>query len=75
MICHFDSLTAVNLISGGVNGHHMYAGVIHSIRSLLRKDWEVEVAHTLREANSCVDWLAKGGARDSISMKLWHPSL
>ena len=63
---------AVTLISDGVDSHHLYTGLIHSIKNLLGEDWEVEILHTLYEENPCADWLAKEGARDVILMKLWH---
>lgn len=63
---------AVTLISDGVDSHHLYTGLIHSIKNLLGEDWEVEILHTLYEENPCADWLANEGARDVILMKLWH---
>ena len=65
---------AVDLISEGFDVHHLYAAVVEGLRSILREDWIVHVAHTLHEANFCADWVAKERARDSVAFRLWHSS-
>ena len=41
---------------------HRYTCVIHEIKRLLHREWDVTLEHTLREGNSCADFLAKEGA-------------
>jgi ribonuclease HI len=62
LVCYSDSLLAVTLIREGVSAYHKYANEIQCIRHLLRRNWNVEVKHTLREGNACADVLAKMGA-------------
>jgi ribonuclease HI len=62
VICFSDSLQSVNLIRDGVSAHHRFANEIYSIRTLLAKDWNVMINHTLREGNACADVMAKMGA-------------
>ncbi|MED6172519.1 hypothetical protein PIB30_118000 [Stylosanthes scabra] len=69
--CHSDSLMAVTLVSDDLDYHHQYAGLLADIQNLLRRDWEVQVQHTLRDMNSCADLLAKKGARDDDALKVW----
>jgi hypothetical protein len=42
---------------------HHYGFIIMDIRSLLLKEWEVQLRHTLREGNCCADFLAKLGVK------------
>ena len=46
-----------------------YAGLITNVQALLY--WEVHVAHTLQEGNSCADLIAKEGAREDATLKIW----
>ncbi|XP_072081463.1 uncharacterized protein [Arachis hypogaea] len=72
LICHSDSMTVVSLVSnGGNHDRHQFAGLLANIQELLQRDWQVQVEHTLREGNSCADWLAKDGAKDDVVLKVW----
>jgi ribonuclease HI len=62
--CYSDSKTVIKLLSDSVNPWHHYAAIIHNIKDLLAKDWNVKVVHTLREGNACADYLAKLGAHN-----------
>lgn len=49
-------------------GHQQ--SLIHSIVTLLnRGDWQVQLTHIFREANSSVDWLAKRGLEINSSFQ------
>lgn len=41
--------------------------VIGTICHLLNRRWEIRLLHTLREGNSCADFLAKAGARQQFA--------
>ncbi|KHN31524.1 hypothetical protein glysoja_029659 [Glycine soja] len=55
------SLSSIHLIQHQFASFHPFAAMIASIKSLLSFHWEVHISHTLREANACVDVLAKKG--------------
>lgn len=65
--CESDSLEAVSLVNTAALQHHLYAGIIFDIRSLLGWDWTASVLHVLREANQVADFLAKAGSRSQQS--------
>ncbi|PNY09474.1 ribonuclease H, partial [Trifolium pratense] len=44
--------------------------IIHNIKELLARNWRVNVVHTLRDGNTCADYLAKLGAR---SLEAYSP--
>lgn len=48
---------------------HAYVALIENIRGLLSLDWELSLAHTLREGNSCANFLAKLG---TVSAERWR---
>lgn len=62
VICYSDSLHAINLIQAPLNAWHVYATIIRNVKDLLNLPWNVQLTHTLREANACADFLAKHGA-------------
>ncbi|TKY49352.1 hypothetical protein E2542_SST26782 [Spatholobus suberectus] len=49
---------------------HQHAALINDLKDIQNRDWQVTIAHTLREANSCADMLAKVGAtrEDNLSI-------
>lgn len=51
--------------------HHFHT-VIHSIRSILKMDWNVSLVHVFREANQCADYLAKSGVVGDINFVVLH---
>lgn len=72
--CQSDSLEAVTLVNYFPPSRHLYASLIWDIKDLLARVWLVEVIHTLREGNSCADFLVKFGAsQDSIFVAIDHP--
>ena len=71
--CETDSAEALRLIHNA-DDTHLYSTIITEIRDWLRRDWNVTISHVLREANSCVDYLAKDGAHGNENLRvLPHP--
>ena len=60
----------VSLVNRPPPVSHELAAVIAQIRDLLQRDWVVRVLHTLREGNSCADFLAKAGANQMLNFCL-----
>lgn len=42
--------------------------IIQNVKDLLRRDWQVQLLHTLREGNPCADFLVMLGASDQSIM-------
>nr|TKR90931.1 hypothetical protein D5086_0000228460 [Populus alba]TKS06056.1 hypothetical protein D5086_0000126710 [Populus alba] len=42
---------------------HRYGSIAMDIHSLLLREWEAQLRHTLREGNCCADFLAKLSVR------------
>ena len=59
IICHSDSKDAIRLLSANLAGFHKYRAFILEIRELLSRDWISRIEHTFRQANFCVDFMAK----------------
>jgi len=62
----------LRLIHDGTFIFHKLGAVIVDIKELLSKEWEVLLLHTLREANSCADFMAKHGARNLAKICIWE---
>ncbi|KAL5142845.1 hypothetical protein HKD37_09G025948 [Glycine soja] len=43
-----------------------------AIKGFMQMDRNLIFSHTLREENNCVDWLAKIGAHNDTSFRLWN---
>ena len=70
IICESDSREALRLAEDEEGDSHHYRGLIHEIRNILCRNWNVR----LREANNCADVLAKQGANgDSGFQELSSP--
>lgn len=63
LVCYSDSAMVLELVGGQVNTTHRYVAWICGVREMLRRDWQVELRHTLREGNHAADVLAKLGAQ------------
>lgn len=59
LVCYSDSSMALKLVRSSVNFRHCYAAWIGGVTELLRRDWVVDLVHTLREGNRSADVLAK----------------
>ena len=68
VVCYSDSLHVLGLIRDGNQDFHMFGNEIAIIRGMIRRNWEFQLHHTLREGNQCADWLAKLGARGADSL-------
>jgi len=74
VICYCDSLHAIHLIQARLNAWHVYATIIRNVKDLFNLPWNVQLTHTLREANMYADFLAKHGAiHDSSWCSLDNP--
>ncbi|KAJ1436997.1 Ribonuclease H-like superfamily [Sesbania bispinosa] len=52
LICESDALEVVNSILGSIDlSFHPHAMVVLQVRSLLNRDWDVDVFHIARESN------------------------
>lgn len=56
-----DSKTTLHFIAEGLVSMHLFYPMVQNIQVFLDKDWHLQFQHTLREANSCADILAKQG--------------
>jgi ribonuclease HI len=76
VICESDSQTALKLIQEGVPSTRPYAPLVDYIRSLIHKEWQLVLVHTLRKGNASVDWIAKLGASLVQELKMFpiYPS-
>src|ERR1044072_1636885 len=66
IVCYSDSLMAVELVLHPPRNTHAHAGLIARIRKMLRRNWVVRVAHTLRKGSTYADFLAKAGAQHDL---------
>jgi len=62
VFCYTDSLHCVQILKELTPRFHKYATLTKEIKDLLNLDWLASIDHTLREGNSCADFLAKTGA-------------
>lgn len=53
LICYSDSLLPINLVSFGINLHHVYVTLIQSIKDFVTSQRSVKVIHTLMERGCC----------------------
>ena len=61
VILESDSRVVVGLIKGESERVDNNFNLIMQIKSMLGRDWEVEIFHVYREANCVADWLANFG--------------
>ncbi|KAG5056521.1 hypothetical protein JHK82_011526 [Glycine max] len=63
--CESDSTTTpLQFIADAVVRSHPYYPIVLKIQSLITLQWQLHFSHTLREANSCANSLAKTGASE-----------
>lgn len=74
--CEIDALEVVKLLQNRSN-IMLHAQVDHLmlIVELLDRDWQVDINHILREANSCADHLAKLASINALGYKVWADPL
>lgn len=56
-----DAKVIVDLLNGADSPNRAYSPLLYDCRSLLAKLTQARVVHVFREANKCVDFLAKRG--------------
>ena len=69
VVCESDSLEAVDFIQISVVRSHNLDALLHDIRDLLARDWEVVVVHVPRAVNECADQLARLGAKSASAVQ------
>jgi hypothetical protein len=74
VICYFDSLHVVKLVTMRTHQYHHYVNVVEIIRDYMKKDRNVILKHTLSEENACSDILAKMKANCVDSLILVNES-
>jgi hypothetical protein len=55
LIYGFDSQMALKFVQEGVPSTHPYADLVDYIQSLMHKELQLVLVHTLREGNESVD--------------------
>lgn len=74
MLCEADAQTIIRIIQHGDSTSHPHGALIEDCRSLLRRDWQCILHHTLREGKSCADSLASLGLKSMERLKIfWNP--
>ncbi|XP_058737868.1 TMV resistance protein N-like isoform X3 [Vicia villosa] len=62
MLVETDSLEAINHIEEANIEHDAYRSLVADIRSLMKRNWSLNLVHSLREDNACADILSRLGA-------------
>ncbi|GAU17933.1 hypothetical protein TSUD_330570 [Trifolium subterraneum] len=57
-----DSLEAINHIEEANIEHDLYGSLVSDIRSLMQRNWSLNLVHSVKEDNGCADILSKLGA-------------
>ncbi|KAK8473414.1 hypothetical protein PHAVU_001G128200 [Phaseolus vulgaris] len=69
-----DSLEAINLIKEANIEDCAYGDLLADIRSLMQRNWSLDLIHSLRQDNACADILSKLGAEQhEVYCFLAHP--
>ena len=68
--CVSDSKTIVDFILKEMSPYHLYAPIIHDIKTILSREWIVSLCHSYREGNQSADLLAKQGVRQEEDLVL-----
>lgn len=71
VVCESDSMLALDLVKKGVDMFHPHATMLTNINKVISREWNVALIHTLREGNSCADWLAKIGASSDTDLVIY----
>lgn len=59
ILCVSDSTHAFTIIKQPRQDSHRYAFIVEGIKDFLKENLRVQLVHTLREGNMCVNFLAK----------------
>ena len=66
-----DSTAIATLISKDHNTAPHPNKLVRDILSWMHKDWVIEVSHSFRERNRCVDWLANASFNLQFDTHIW----
>lgn len=72
LVCYTDSQMTFDLISSPPEPTHQYATIIEGVKALFRRQWVVDLRHTLREGNASADFLAILGSQSDTPLTLWE---
>ncbi|KAF7822536.1 putative ribonuclease H protein At1g65750 family [Senna tora] len=59
VVIECDSEVALELVENGTTENHPCSGLVHQIRSLVDRNWDINLVHAFREANQTADLMAK----------------
>ena len=59
IVCCPDSMDVVQMISKGIPSTHYYSNLVYSTEDWFNREWNISLDHTLREGNSCADFLPR----------------
>ncbi|KAK9265995.1 hypothetical protein L1049_012495 [Liquidambar formosana] len=62
VILQLDAQIVISLLTQQMAPTPWHLTLVTDCRSLLQRDWQVQIQHVYREANKCADFLAKYGA-------------
>ena len=72
VICETDCLEAFDWIQlSTIPSQHLEANLLFEIRELVIRPWCVRFSLVLRDANRCVDHLARRGALQYVDFQVW----
>ena len=66
-----DLLCAIQLLHQREVAYHSSLSMIQVIEELMSRDWIVEVKHIFKEANQCIDVLARRGHDNHLGAKFY----
>jgi L1 cell adhesion molecule like protein len=69
---NIDSEAVVRAIKNGSSNSTMGSSLLKHIKKLLAMDWIIDISHTYREANKCVDALANIGCSLSYDVMFYE---
>jgi len=67
LMCYFDSLLCINIITEPILKFHVYAVLIQDIKELMEQI-NATISYTLREGTHCANFMAKLGASSDIEL-------
>jgi len=65
-------MDAVQLMRDDVSLFYKFSSLIMDIREMLKGHWEIDILYSLREANSCADYLANNSAKKIEYSSIWE---
>ncbi|KAF7809001.1 putative ribonuclease H protein At1g65750 family [Senna tora] len=59
VVIECDSEAALELVVSGIAENHPCSSLVHQIRSLINRNWDLDLVHPFGEANKAADHMAK----------------